>query len=143
MRAPHRGTVDNRLVRPFAVKPSRRKSGATLRAVGLDRSTRPSKVAHRAADASLSDLRKRKSTSQKSLTQNFGHSPADYMFGHEAGGVGFLTRTLRSKIDARQRGIRFRERSSGELASLLGGVYETVQPRPTVTLPALRWGSVT
>jgi hypothetical protein len=45
----HRGNIDDRSVRAFAVKP--RAFGAPLWALGLDRSTRPSKPADRAANA--------------------------------------------------------------------------------------------
>jgi hypothetical protein len=44
------------------------------RASGLDRSARPSKVADRADDAEVSIDQNGIQPSQKSLTQNFGHS---------------------------------------------------------------------
>jgi hypothetical protein len=44
-------------------------------ASGRDRSVRPSKLVHHAADASLSTSKTANPPSQKSLTQNFGHSP--------------------------------------------------------------------
>jgi hypothetical protein len=44
-------------------------------ALGLDRSARPSKLADRAADASLSMFENETQPSQKPDTQNFRHSP--------------------------------------------------------------------
>jgi hypothetical protein len=59
MRTPeHRGTVDAQV----AGKPSIRKSGATFRAPGFDRSAQSSKAARLADDVSLSDLRTRNVT---------------------------------------------------------------------------------
>jgi hypothetical protein len=65
----HRGTDDDRLARTLAVKP--RAYGAPYRASGLDRSVRPSKVADRAVDGSVSMYQNGNSPSQNSHTQNF------------------------------------------------------------------------
>lgn len=55
---------------PSSPAPSARRFAA----LGLDRSVRPSKLAHRAAIASRSMCQNANPPSQKSLTQNFGYS---------------------------------------------------------------------
>jgi len=55
---------------PSSAAPTARRYAAS----GLDRSVRPSKLVRHAADASLSTSKTANPPSQKSLTQNFGHS---------------------------------------------------------------------